>query len=581
MSDIETLLRERFSSHRDSVTVDGDLLDGAITRGARRIRRRQVALGGAAASVVVALVASLAVSVPMRGTDESDPAAGDASPPWWSVADIADPSIFPGDSYVYDMMPWQDRLVVLGGIDSNSGEEAVINPLPEPPMAGVDETGDHAWITDDGVNWERRRQDLPSGCGFLEGVVALGDRLVVPCKIYDTGSDADGSRIGLATTSDLESWTVTPITDSGEWWFSVIGEGPDGTVVVQANEGGNTNNTRGFTMRTWMSSDLETWTPVAGETPDTMVDGSAAAIRTFGDHIVVTGVFYDYGQAEPDGPANQLPAIWVSEGGAPFVRTLLGAGDGSPTSSGAVMDIVATDSGYVAVGTAGTPTSGVAWTSADLVDWTPVTVAPGVPVAAGEASGRGIWDVEVLTDGMLLAAGTGHPGSRRVAEGWRSDDGGANWQSVGVGPDRLAMWNDRAVGMNGQFESHPTFWTWGGDSPAPSSSVDLGAADHLEVGGVRWHAEHQLFLVRTDEAVMAFAQASPKQGCRLLLATDYAVPDFFMRDGAVFSDPCHGATFAIDGTRLGGPSPRDLDQYRVDLRQGRITVDTTRLLTSP
>jgi hypothetical protein len=60
--------------------------------------------------------------------------------------------------------------------------------------------------------------------------------------------------------------------------------------------------------------------------------------------------------------------------------------------------------------------------------------------------------------------------------------------------------------MNRQFESEPTFWTWGGDRPAPGSSVDLGAADDLAVGGVRWHAGHQLYLVRTDEAVMAFSQ---------------------------------------------------------------------------
>jgi nitrite reductase/ring-hydroxylating ferredoxin subunit len=547
-------------------------------------RRRQVVRGGAVAAVVVALVTSLTIIVSMRSNDEGGLAASGASAPWWSVVDISDPSIFSGENrtFIRHVMPWQDRLVVFGGIEPSPGGPAVIDPVPEPPTTGDDEAGAYAWITDDDVNWERRRQDLPDWCsGFYEGVVALGDRLVVPCKIYGKGADNDGSRIAVATTSDLESWTVTPITEYGQWWFSMIGEGPDGTVVVQANEGGNPSNTRGFTMRTWKSSDLATWTPIDGETPETMVDGSAAAIRTFDDHIVVTGVFYDYEIAGPDGPTNITPAIWVSADGAPFVRTLLGSSDGSTTSSGAVMDMVSTESGYVAVGMAGDPASGVAWASPNLVDWSAVTVASGEPASdAGDAWSRSLMDVEVLPDGTLLAAGSG-PGMNMVGEGWMSDDGGANWRTVGVGPDMLAVWNGRAVGMNRQFESGPTFWTWGGDRPAPGASVDLGAADDLAVGGVRWHAGHQLYLTRTDSTVMAFSQHSPQQGCRLEPAAGAEFPDPYLRDGAVFADPCHGAVFALDGTHLAGPSPRDLDQYAVEVRNGRITVDTTRLLTAP
>jgi hypothetical protein len=125
----------------------------------------------------------------------------------------------------------------------------------------------------------------------------------------------------------------------------------------------------------------------------------------------------------------------VSEDGAPFVRTLLGSGDGSTTSSGAVMDMVATDSGYVAVGTAGILRQGSPGPQPDLVDWTPSPSPPGEPAsAAGDAWSRSLGDVEVLPDGTLLAAGTG-PGMNMVGEGWMSDDGGANWRTVGVGPD--------------------------------------------------------------------------------------------------------------------------------------------------
>ena len=567
MSEIETLLRRSFASHHDTVTVDDELLNGAIARGVRRSRRRQTLLGGAAAMVMVVVMASLTI-VTGRSTDDSGLSPSGASAPWWSIVEVADPSIFSGegDTFFTQMTPWQDQLVVLGEIQPGSGE-----------------TDAYAWTTDNGVNWERRLQDLPAGCSFVDGALALGDRLVVPCKIYDESNDGDGGRISVAATSDLESWTVTPVSENGQWFGSLVGAGPDGTVVVQALEAGDPNTTLGSTMRIWSSRDLVTWTPIDGETPTTLLDGQASAVRSFDDRIVVTGTFNDHAdQADPEAPASMRPAIWVSTDGAPFVRTLLRSADVTTGPSAAVMDLVSTGSGYVAVGAAGDPSAALAWTSPDLVDWSTVAITSAKPASGTEdAASPLLWDVEMLPDGTLLAAGTGPRSNGSIAEGWLSDDGGAGWRTVGVGPDFMALWNGRAVGMSGGPRNEPTFWTWGGDTRPRSSSVDLGAAGDLQVGEVRWHAEHQLYLARTDTAVMAFAQQSPKQGCRLALADGNNTSDAQLGDGAVFSDPCHGATFALDGTHLFGPSPRDLDQYPVEIRAGRIIVDTTRLLTAP
>lgn len=559
MSDIETLLRESFASHHDTVTVESDLYDRAINRGVRRARRRQLALGGAAAIV---LVASLAIVVSVRGSDDSDLAPSTTSATWWSAVEMADPTIFSGDgdTIISQITPWQDQLVVLGEIQPGSGASDV-----------------YAWTTDDGVNWERRLQDLPAGCGFSNGVVALDDRLVVTCSISDTSPDGVGGRIGVATTSDLESWTMTPVSDNGQWFGSLIGEGPNGAVVVQGLEADDPNTTLGSTMRIWTSSDLVTWRPIDGETPTTLLDGQASAIRSFDDRIVVTGMFNDWArQAGPDESVSMLPAIWVSTDGAPFVRTLLGSSNGSTGPSAAVMDMVSTGSGYVAVGTAGDPQAALAWTSSGLVDWSTVTVAAGG--SSSEVDGRAprlVWDVVALLDGTLLAAGDRYPSDGPIAEGWLSDDGGDSWRTVGVGPDLLAVWNGRAVGMGSTFGTQPTFWTWADDMPERRSSgtgmVDLGSADDLKIGEVRWHAEHQLYLVRTDSALLAFAQQSPNQGCLLMLPADLDIGA--LPNGTVFSDPCHGASFALDGTHLGGPSPRDLDQYPVKVAAGRIVVD--------
>lgn len=41
----------------------------------------------------------------------------------------------------------------------------------------------------------------------------------------------------------------------------------------------------------------------------------------------------------------------------------------------------------------------------------------------------------------------------------------------------------------------------------------------------------------------------------------------------VFRDPCHGETFAMDGTRLFGPAPRDMDRFAFSIQDGHLVVD--------
>ena len=40
-----------------------------------------------------------------------------------------------------------------------------------------------------------------------------------------------------------------------------------------------------------------------------------------------------------------------------------------------------------------------------------------------------------------------------------------------------------------------------------------------------------------------------------------------------FRDPCQGSTFEMDGTRFYGPSPRDMDRFRLWIEDGRVHVD--------
>jgi len=53
-------------------------------------------------------------------------------------------------------------------------------------------------------------------------------------------------------------------------------------------------------------------------------------------------------------------------------------------------------------------------------------------------------------------------------------------------------------------------------------------------------------------------------------------PDFSF-DGSLgwFRDPCQASTFAMDGTRVFGPAPRDLDRFALRIEEGRVLVDVT------
>ncbi len=52
------------------------------------------------------------------------------------------------------------------------------------------------------------------------------------------------------------------------------------------------------------------------------------------------------------------------------------------------------------------------------------------------------------------------------------------------------------------------------------------------------------------------------------------------RDGW-FRDPCHGTTWDLAGYRIFGPSQRGLDRFHVEVIDGRVIVDLSRLDQGP
>jgi cytochrome b6-f complex iron-sulfur subunit len=88
--------------------------------------------------------------------------------------------------------------------------------------------------------------------------------------------------------------------------------------------------------------------------------------------------------------------------------------------------------------------------------------------------------------------------------------------------------------------------------------VDAGLKTDIKTGDFRTLMHPTgvpLVLVkRGDDDFVALEKKCPHLGCMV----EYA-------DGELFC-PCHGAKFTLAGTRITGPSPRDLKRYKVEIR---------------
>lgn len=85
-------------------------------------------------------------------------------------------------------------------------------------------------------------------------------------------------------------------------------------------------------------------------------------------------------------------------------------------------------------------------------------------------------------------------------------------------------------------------------------------AEHI-AGWAITTEEHNVFVLpaRSNQVVSAIC---PHEGCEVL----------WEQERNQFSCPCHESYFAADGTRLSGPSPRDLDPLPTRVQDGKLQV---------
>ncbi len=123
------------------------------------------------------------------------------------------------------------------------------------------------------------------------------------------------------------------------------------------------------------------------------------------------------------------------------------------------------------------------------------------------------------------------------------------------------------------------------DDDARGRTVQAISADYpkefLEHWPIFFRLDSFYLSVEDDEYVALYAfdpnLNSRRQGC----IVDW-LPDFeFMGRTGWFRDPCFGATYDRSGNLVSGPSPRDMDRFAVEIRDGFVYVDTRHVLCAP
>ena len=125
------------------------------------------------------------------------------------------------------------------------------------------------------------------------------------------------------------------------------------------------------------------------------------------------------------------------------------------------------------------------------------------------------------------------------------------------------------------------------------SKIFVGTIDALEPGKKMHNLDAKTWLVRLDAeqakhnppaqegAVLALYHKCPHLGCTVPYRPDFSRED--PRNNQTYAGwflcPCHGSTYSDAGVRVFGPAPRSMDMFPLTIDGGKMTVDTSKIIT--
>jgi cytochrome b6-f complex iron-sulfur subunit len=94
--------------------------------------------------------------------------------------------------------------------------------------------------------------------------------------------------------------------------------------------------------------------------------------------------------------------------------------------------------------------------------------------------------------------------------------------------------------------------------------VFAGKVEEFAIGTINRVLAGRFFIARTEGGMLALWQKCTHLGC--------AVP--WVEEEGLFHCPCHGSLFDEVGEVVGGPAPRPLDLFPIEVRGDEVWVDT-------
>jgi cytochrome b6-f complex iron-sulfur subunit len=163
---------------------------------------------------------------------------------------------------------------------------------------------------------------------------------------------------------------------------------------------------------------------------------------------------------------------------------------------------------------------------------------------------------------VMFALGLAGFGTASLAFLWPQVRGGfGSVLKVGLIPDLLAE-----IRANNGFlyKAEGRMWL----TEYPNGATEKAAATYSDAELVAMTAGHTLGL---DSGIIALYQKCPHLGCRVPECTS----------SQWFECPCHGSKYNQVGEKRGGPAPRGMDRFVVDISGGFLTVDTGAIILGP
>jgi cytochrome b6-f complex iron-sulfur subunit len=125
------------------------------------------------------------------------------------------------------------------------------------------------------------------------------------------------------------------------------------------------------------------------------------------------------------------------------------------------------------------------------------------------------------------------------------------------------------------------------------STIFVGTIDALEPGKKIHNLDAKTWLVRLDAeqakhnppaaegSVIALYHKCPHLGCTVPYRPDFSRED--PRNSQTYAGwflcPCHGSTYSDAGVRVFGPAPRSMDTFPLTIKDGKMTVNTGKVIT--